>query len=80
MNANSPTRENGDVLEGWKTIAAYFRRGPRTVQIWERENGLPVHRFQGRVLAYPAELDEWRRRLQVRPKTRPNPYVETLTR
>ena len=50
-------------LESWKEIAAYFRRGVRTVQRWEREEGLPVHRHQhdklGSIYAYPSELDAW---------------------
>jgi hypothetical protein len=35
----------------------------RTVQKWERQEGLPVHRLQheklGSVYAYAAELDAW---------------------
>lgn len=50
-----------DSIEGWKAIAEYFGRGVRTVQLWERELGLPVHRLQKRVLAYTKELEEWRR-------------------
>src|SRR5487761_1892688 len=50
-----------DSIEGWKAIAEYFGRGVRTVQLWERESGLPVHRLQKRVLAYTKELEEWRR-------------------
>ena len=50
-------------LESWKEIAAYLRRGARTVQRWEREEGLPVHRLQhdtlGSVYAYRSELDRW---------------------
>ena len=50
-------------LDSWKEVAAYLRRGARTVQRWEREQGLPVHRLQheklGSVYAYKSELDEW---------------------
>ncbi|HVO12361.1 MAG TPA: tetratricopeptide repeat protein [Vicinamibacteria bacterium] len=50
-------------LDSWKEIAAYLRRGARTVQRWEREEGLPVHRLRhgtlGSVYAFPAELDQW---------------------
>lgn len=50
-------------LESWKAIAGYLRRGTRTVQRWEREEALPVHRLQheklGSVYAYPGELDAW---------------------
>jgi hypothetical protein len=31
-----------DRLESWKEIAAYLKRGARTVQRWEAEEGLPV--------------------------------------
>lgn len=50
-------------LDSWKEIAGYLRRGIRTVQRWEREERLPVHRLvhdkAGSVFAYPAELDAW---------------------
>jgi hypothetical protein len=54
---------NGDRLDSWKEIAAYLKRGARTVQRWEREEGLPVHRLVhnklGSVYAYRSELDAW---------------------
>ncbi len=50
-------------LDSWKEIAAYLKRGARTVQRWEREEGLPVRRLQhdklGSVYAFRAELDTW---------------------
>ena len=53
----------GDRLDSWKAIAAYLKRGARTVQRWEREEGLPVHRLVheklGSVYAYQWELDAW---------------------
>src|SRR6185436_16826003 len=49
-------------LDSWKEIAAYLGRGVRTVQRWEREEGLHVHRLghaeRGSVFADPAELTE----------------------
>ncbi len=52
-----------DRLDSWKEIAAYLKRGARTVQRWEREEGLPVHRLQhharGSVYAFRSELDAW---------------------
>jgi len=52
-----------DRLDSWKEIAAYLKRGVRTVQRWERSSGLPVHRLdldrQGSVFAYKPELDIW---------------------
>ena len=52
-----------DRLDSWKAIAAYLGRGVRTVQRWEREEGLPVHRLahekRGSVYAHRQELDAW---------------------
>jgi hypothetical protein len=52
-----------DRLDSWKEIAAYLKRGARTVQRWEREEGLPVRRLQhdklGSVYAFKSELDRW---------------------
>jgi len=53
----------GNVLSGWKEIAAYLGRGVRTVQRWEVDLGLPVRRPRGKdrsaVISLPPELDEW---------------------
>jgi Tol biopolymer transport system component len=55
-----------DRLESWKEIASYLGRDVRTVQRWERNGGLPVHRLQhdklGSIYAYRSELDAWRNR------------------
>jgi len=52
-----------DSLRGWKAIARYLGRETRTVQLWERERGLPIHRLPGHpaqsVHAYPHELAAW---------------------
>ena len=49
-----------DRLDSWKEIASYLRKGLRTVQRWERTEGLPVRRLgQGSVFAYKSELDAW---------------------
>lgn len=57
-------------LNGWKEIAAYFARGVRTVQRWERELHLPVHRLPGprgeTVFAFPSELSAWREQVERR--------------
>ena len=53
------------VLTSWKEIAAYLGKGVRTVQRWEMELGMPVHRpgeDRHIVIAYPEELDQWVRR------------------
>ena len=51
------------ILNSWKEIASYLGRGVRTVQRWETQLGLPVHRPAGRdhsaVLAFSNELDQW---------------------
>ncbi|MBZ5566941.1 MAG: hypothetical protein LAN64_03730 [Acidobacteriia bacterium] len=51
------------VLNSWKEIAVYLDRGVRTVQRWEHDLKLPVHRPKGKdrsaVLAFPVELDGW---------------------
>jgi TolB-like protein/Tfp pilus assembly protein PilF len=51
-------------LESWKEIAAYLGRDVRTVQRWERQEALPVHRLHhsklGSVYSYTAEIDAWR--------------------
>jgi len=50
-------------LDSWKEIAAYLGRGIRTVQRWEREEGLPVHRLlhekRGSIYARRDELTAW---------------------
>jgi TolB-like protein len=56
--------EGPDRLESWKEIAAYLGREVRTVQGWEKNEGLPIHRHQharqGSVYAFKGELDAWR--------------------
>jgi TolB-like protein/Tfp pilus assembly protein PilF/predicted DNA-binding transcriptional regulator AlpA len=52
-----------DRLDSWKEIAAYLGRSVSTVQRWEHEEGLPVHRHVhgklGSVYASKAEIDAW---------------------
>ena len=56
--------DGNDRLESWKEIAAYLGREVRTVQLWERNEGLPIRRHrhskQGSVYAFRSELDAWR--------------------
>jgi hypothetical protein len=51
------------VLTSWKDISEYLGKGIRTVQRWEDELGLPVHRtregVKSAVLAVPEEIDAW---------------------
>ncbi len=52
-----------DILNGWKEIAAYLGRDPRTVERWEKQRSLPVRRLPGSgrasVYALVPELDAW---------------------
>lgn len=60
---DNKTARSSQRLESWKAIANYLSRTVRTVQRWESEEGLPVHRHlhrkQGSVYAYAPELDGW---------------------
>ncbi len=53
-----------DHLDSWKEIASYLRREIRTVQLWEKNEGLPVHRHfhkqMGSVYALRSELERWK--------------------
>lgn len=61
--AGQPQPPSNNTLTSWKEIAQYFGREVRTVQRWEKEEGLPVrrhmHQRQGRVYAHVEELDAW---------------------
>ncbi|MBV8051204.1 MAG: helix-turn-helix domain-containing protein [Acidobacteriaceae bacterium] len=60
-----------EVLESWKEIAVLLKRGVRTVQRWEKEEGLPVHRHRhlrgGTIYALASEIQEWLRARDARP-------------
>jgi hypothetical protein len=51
------------MLNSWKEIASFLNRGIRTVQRWERELQLPVHRIgkgiRSPVFAFTAEIKLW---------------------
>ena len=63
MSAQSGPFSADDRLDSWKEIAAYLGREVRTVQGWEKTEGLPVHRHQharqGSVYAFKS-VDAWR--------------------
>jgi tetratricopeptide (TPR) repeat protein len=66
MSANPyESPEDRELLESWKEIAAYLGKSVRSVQEWEKHEGLPVHRHQhekrGTLYAYRSELDAWLR-------------------
>jgi len=62
-------------LDSWKEIASFLGRGIRTVQRWEREEGLPVHRLphaeRGSVFADSTELTAWWESRQIGPEPAP---------
>src|ERR1700742_87818 len=71
---SSGLRLDADRLDSWKEIASYFRREVRTVQLWEKREGLPVHRHfhkhLGTVFAFRSELKTWNE--QVSQKNQPS--------
>jgi tetratricopeptide (TPR) repeat protein len=69
-SSSSPSngfRADTDRLDSWKEIANYLRREVRTVQLWEKREGLPVHRHfhkrLGSVFALRSEIESWRRQV-----------------
>jgi len=69
------TLEQDGRLDSWKEIAAFLRRGVRTVQRWEATEGLPVHRHQhaklGSVYALKSEVAAWWESRQARRRAAP---------
>jgi tetratricopeptide (TPR) repeat protein len=69
QNTHQPNRDAGR-LDSWKEIASYFRREVRTVQLWEKREGLPVHRHfhkqLGSVYAFRSELEAWNQRVTLK--------------
>jgi tetratricopeptide (TPR) repeat protein len=58
-----PDSPAGERLDSWKEIASYLKRSVRSVQRWEAEEGMPVHRHlhdkRGTIYGFKAELDAW---------------------
>lgn len=56
---------SGCRLDSWKEIAVYLGRNVRTVQRWEKSEGLPIHRQvhekSGSVHAFAQEINDWRK-------------------
>lgn len=61
--SDSAKPDTDDRLDSWKEIASHLKRTVRTVQRWEKQEGLPVHRHlhlrANSVYACKSELDEW---------------------
>ena len=70
-----------DRLDSWKEIANHLGREVRTVQLWEKLEGLPVHRHfhkrLGSVFAFRSEVDAWRYSIS-RPSSGPSDPHERL--
>ena len=51
------------VLTSWKEVAAYLGKGVRTVQRWEKLDGMPVRRIAGttKIVVRREDLDTWLR-------------------
>jgi TolB-like protein/Tfp pilus assembly protein PilF len=67
-------------LDSWKEIATYLGRDVTTVQRWERQEGMPVHRHlhhkRGSVYALSSELDAWRQHRNLRSEEEQEPALE----
>ncbi|HTP70249.1 MAG TPA: hypothetical protein VMJ35_15170 [Dongiaceae bacterium] len=67
--------EHGGLLDSWKEIASFLGREVRTAQRWEKSEQLPVHRHihrkNGTVYAFKAELEAWRNSRSQRPTLLP---------
>ena len=61
--APSTLERNRERLDSWKQIAVYLNREVRSVQRWEKREGLPVHRHPhlkgSTVYAFKSEIDGW---------------------
>lgn len=71
------------ILSSWKEIAQYLGKGVRTVQRWENELGLPIHRpvpgSRRIVITTKEELAAWLVRQQTRAQAeeKPIPHEES---
>src|SRR5437016_10679033 len=67
-NGSAGSRLHDKKLVSWKEIAVHLGREIRTVQRWEKSEGLPVrrheHQKRSTVYAYASELDEWFKKRQ----------------
>jgi TolB-like protein len=67
-------------LDSWKEIALYLHRDVTTVQRWEKQEGMPVHRHlhqkRGSVYVLSSELDAWRKNRKIRFEEEQEPALE----
>jgi hypothetical protein len=69
-NTSTVEKSSSRKLNGWKEIAEYIGRALRTVQRWESQYHLPVHRPSGKdrsaVIALADEIDSWLQSTSIR--------------
>jgi len=73
--------KNEDLLDSWKAISLYLDRNVRTCFRWQKELGLPVHRFdnessRSKVFAYKSEIDEWLKQKAICKETKKKSFLE----
>jgi hypothetical protein len=73
----SPSNRSGR-LDGWKEIASYLGKDPRTAQRWELNDQLPVFREGGKVFAKTADLDRWRAARVIAPASPERPESDNV--
>jgi len=78
--AETENPDLGSRLDSWKEIAAWLRRGERTVKRWETDRGLPIHRVPGggrsSVYAYTEELAEWLKSSRVTDREQEEVFIQ----
>ena len=77
LSSDALPQSSTRILNSWKEIATYLGRGVRTIQRYEEELGLPIHRPAARersaVVAFADELEWWLRNTPRRNGKRSNP-------
>lgn len=75
VSVSSHPSDDNIRLDSWKEIGQFLRKSTRTVQRWEKTEGLPVHRLahneRASVFAYSSEVEAWwlSRRVQLEHET-----------
>ncbi len=72
---------NKEILDSWKDISVYLERDIRTCARWEKELGLPVHRFdedspRSKVFAYKSEIDQWLKEKKIQKDVKKRLFLE----
>jgi len=77
-------RPASERLDSWKEIASYLGRDVRTVQRWERTEGLPVnrhlHQAQHTVYAFRSKIDIWMKERRISSEPAAPPPLPVTTR